>query len=78
MTPIYTKVKETFSQLCASEHLTVSSKHLEEMVDHQTLQIVTTSQLSIRMINADGSSGSYDSGAHGILSPYLGIATLWR
>ena len=38
-----------------------------------SVQIVTTSQLSIKMINADGSSGSYDSGAHGILSPYLGI-----
>jgi len=33
---------------------------------------VTTSQLSIKMINTDGSPGSYDSGAHGILSPYLG------
>lgn len=41
------------------------------------MQIVTTSHLSIKMINADGSPGSYDSGAHGILSPYLGIPTLW-
>ncbi|KAF8812156.1 P-loop containing nucleoside triphosphate hydrolase protein [Phlegmacium glaucopus] len=56
MKPLYEKVKETFSQACASGHLT----------------IVTTSQLSIKMINADGSSGSYDSGAHGVLSPFLG------
>jgi len=60
MKSLYDKVKETFSKVCASGHLT----------------IVTTSQLSIKMINTDGSSGSYDSGAHGILSPYLGDSYL--
>ena len=74
MRSLYDKVKETFSQVCASGHLTASSPLFQETVDHlHPVQIVTTSQLSIKMVNADGSPGSYDSGAHGILSPYLGI-----
>ena len=31
MKPLYAKVKETFSQVCASGHLTVNSNHFKEM-----------------------------------------------
>ncbi|KAG6808902.1 hypothetical protein H0H92_002402 [Tricholoma furcatifolium] len=37
------------------------------------IAIVTTSQLSTKMLNADGSPGSFDTGAKGILVPQLGL-----
>ena len=38
------------------------------------VQIVTTSQMATKMVNPDGSSGSFDSGAKGIMVPQLGLS----
>ncbi|KIM46950.1 hypothetical protein M413DRAFT_23269 [Hebeloma cylindrosporum] len=38
----------------------------------QKLTIVTTSQLATKMINADGSPGTFDTGARGVMLPSLG------
>ncbi|KAG6861403.1 hypothetical protein C0995_000532 [Termitomyces sp. Mi166 len=45
-------------------------------VTSHNLTIVTTSQLSTKILNADGSPGSFDTGAKGILVPQLGLAYL--
>ncbi|KAF8155556.1 P-loop containing nucleoside triphosphate hydrolase protein [Crassisporium funariophilum] len=50
------KVKQTITRACASRRLT----------------IVTTSQLTITMRNADGTAGSFDTGATGTMLPRLG------
>ncbi|KAF9528441.1 P-loop containing nucleoside triphosphate hydrolase protein [Crepidotus variabilis] len=61
------QAKQTFSKLCATRRIS----------------IVTTSQLSTKMVNADGSRGTFDSGGKGIMLPQLGSAYLvdgksWR
>lgn len=40
------------------------------------LQIVVTSQLATKMVNADGSPGTFDSGARGVVLPQLGMFSL--
>ncbi|KAF8066029.1 hypothetical protein FPV67DRAFT_132128 [Lyophyllum atratum] len=42
----------------------------------RNLTIVTTSQLSTKIINADGSSGNFDTGAKGVMVPQLGSGYL--
>ncbi|RDB29829.1 DNA repair protein RAD51 3 [Hypsizygus marmoreus] len=42
----------------------------------RNLTIVITSQLSTKILNADGSSGSFDTGAKGIMVPQLGPSYL--
>ncbi|TFK21825.1 hypothetical protein FA15DRAFT_65771 [Coprinopsis marcescibilis] len=49
----------------------------------QRLTVVATSQLANKMVNPDGSSGTYDTGAHGTLVPqiashYLPSGKAWR
>ncbi|CAA7264278.1 unnamed protein product [Cyclocybe aegerita] len=50
------KLKQGLSKASASSNLT----------------IVTTSQLATKALNADGSSGTFDSGARGVMLPQLG------
>ncbi|GLB42340.1 putative strand invasion [Lyophyllum shimeji] len=42
----------------------------------RNVTVVTTSQLSTKILNADGSSGSFDTGAKGVMVPQLGAAYL--
>ncbi|KAF8965053.1 P-loop containing nucleoside triphosphate hydrolase protein [Flammula alnicola] len=56
------RLKQTLSKVNASHKLT----------------IVTTSQLAIKMVNADGTPGTFDSGARGIMLPSLGSSYLPR
>jgi hypothetical protein len=44
----------------------------------QNLTVVLTSQLSTKMVNADGSVGSFDSGARAIMTPSLGKSNAHR
>ncbi|KAG5727214.1 hypothetical protein E4T56_gene1410 [Termitomyces sp. T112] len=69
----------------ARQDLTISARNalLEKIkqaftiaVTGHKLTIVTTSQLSTKILNADGSTGSFDTGAKGILVPQLGLAYL--
>jgi hypothetical protein len=74
-------MKSSFARLCASDALTVRpcpslhalKKNLHQISQNEyCLQIITSSQLSTKMVNADGTRGSFDSGGRGIVLPQLG------
>ncbi|KAF8636947.1 hypothetical protein AX17_003198 [Amanita inopinata Kibby_2008] len=54
------QIKQVFAQACTLRQLTV----------------VTSSQLSTKMLKADGSPGTFDDGARGIMQPALGTTYL--
>ncbi|KAF5379050.1 hypothetical protein D9615_005992 [Tricholomella constricta] len=56
-TALLEKIKQVLTVVAATRNLT----------------IVTTSQLSTKILNADGSSGNFDTGAKGVMVPQLGL-----
>ncbi|KDR79965.1 hypothetical protein GALMADRAFT_62743 [Galerina marginata CBS 339.88] len=61
----YTKV-HTLAELMLFMH------HLPAfLISHS--KVVTTSQLAVKMVNADGSPGTFDSGGRGTMLPQLGM-----
>ncbi|KAI0319312.1 hypothetical protein OF83DRAFT_822162 [Amylostereum chailletii] len=57
---LLTKTKQDLSKLCAT----------------QRVAIITTSQLSTKLVHADGSPANFDTGAKAVLVPQLGTAYL--
>jgi len=76
---IMDRVKQALSKGSALQKLTVSfaaSRIITWWINCLLFQVVTTSQLATKMINADGSPGTFDSGARGIMLPSLGNSLL--
>ncbi|KAF4618849.1 hypothetical protein D9613_009767 [Agrocybe pediades] len=59
-TQTFERFKQSFLKICSAHNLTV----------------VLTSQLATKMINADGTPGTFESGAKGVMLPQLGPAYL--
>ncbi|KAF9467890.1 hypothetical protein BDZ94DRAFT_1247996 [Collybia nuda] len=71
--------------LQGGQNLTITSKHailekfkqvLVQASASRNLTIVSTSQLATKILNADGSPGTFDTGARGVMVPQLGTTYL--
>ncbi|TFY65762.1 hypothetical protein EVG20_g5335 [Dentipellis fragilis] len=65
--------KQTFTRLCAAHNITVRHRLLPGKLLLTALpQILTTTQLSTKILNRDGTSANFDTGSRAVLVPHLG------
>ena len=66
-------IRQTLLQACVSNNLTVCERGFPVRVGHLRVhQIVVTSQMATKMLSADGSAATFDTGARAVMMPQLG------
>lgn len=78
-TSLLEKIKQALAKVVITRNLTVKkypSSDARIDLTSSTMKVVTTSQLSTKILNADGSPGSFDTGAKGVMVPQLGTSLL--
>jgi RecA/RadA recombinase len=74
-TSVLDRFKAAFTRLCASSNLSarvISRILLAPLAENPFSQIVVTSNLAAKLVNADGTAGNFETGAKAILMPALG------
>jgi RAD51-like protein 2 len=67
------RLKQALTKACATRNLTVGDQ-LEYQKDTVIfdIKVVTTSQLATKILNPDGTPGTFDTGGQGVMVPQLG------
>ncbi|KAH0826701.1 hypothetical protein J3R83DRAFT_5094 [Lanmaoa asiatica] len=66
-------IRQTLLQACVSNNLTVGERGFSASVKHlRVYQIIVTSQMATKMLSADGSAATFDTGAKAVMMPQLG------
>lgn len=71
------RLKRILTKACATSNLTVGDQpNSQKNIIISGLKVVTTSQLSTKILNPDGSMGTFNTGGKGIMVPQLGNLTV--